>query len=456
MLLTPVTVEASLRLRQSSHSTAATRSWSTPSVSLPALRVVPSQRARSRRGVVRVAAWGFWLGGRRGQDAVDDDDGSPHTHNVHSVEDIRTQLTAMDRGHAMRSEPLLPLSYQGALLTSCLKATPELFDAAVNKQLEQLIYEREKDQVAVPVNGPGVGARQERAWAKQEVLLKKRIVEVRQLDRTRALEDVLYTTVLAKHMDFNVTPTTGCTRGDVEWLHSPASKEHLQALLDMQPPQAIPLITEHVRAATAGLPEFHQHKPTLLPKLGVAQVFRRGILFGYVLQQVIERHNLEASIPADENLAAGSLVSLSEYSQNLLSSRKATTGNYAWDAESEQLQQENSGDVSSRFPDTPSLEEGACFSTLEAMRVAERHATAVFGSILDMANGLRDVIVGADSLDEAQARMEFAMEDGQLETVSLTLAAVCHLVMEGVAFGRQLREAERGVDLSYGLEPLDM
>lgn len=43
--------------------------------------------------------------------------------------------TAMDRGHAMRSEPLLPLSYQGALLTSCLKATPELFDAAVNKQV---------------------------------------------------------------------------------------------------------------------------------------------------------------------------------------------------------------------------------------------------------------------------------------------------------------------------------
>jgi hypothetical protein len=48
------------------------------------------------------------------------------------------------------------------------------------------------------------------------------------------------------------------------------------------------------------------------------------------------------------------------------------------------------------------LEAGVCFATVEAMRVAERHATTVFGSVVDMAHGLRDVVGGAASLDDAQ------------------------------------------------------
>jgi hypothetical protein len=54
----------------------------------------------------------------------------------------------------------------------------------------------------------------------------------------------------------------------------------------------------------------------------------------------------------------------------------------------------------------------------------------------------------------SQARMEAAMRGGELETVALTLPAVCLLVMEGVTFGKQLREAECNADLRFGLQQL--
>lgn len=363
---------------------------------------------------------------------------------------------SMDMDGYVRSAPLLPQTRQGAVLAGCLEATPELFEAAVEHQLEVLAGERELDrQNVVSLNGPGAGSGAQQSWAKEEGLLRRRIQEVRGTERSLALEDVLYMIILSKHHDFNVRPSTGCEPDDLAWLHSPASKVHLQALIDMQPAESIQLIVEHVQMATVGLPEFIEDEATLLPTLGVAQVYRRGILFGYSLEQVMERFKLETSLRAlmDRPIKAEEAQesrSLEDYTAEMLVAQQSRD-------QGERVLSPEYAEYTDEYdyaPEVPVLEDGARFGTEEAMRVAERHATTVFGSMDTLAGGLRDVIAGATDADDAQVRVEAAMASGEVETLPLTLAAVCHLVMEGVAFGRCLRQAERAVDLSYGLEPL--
>jgi hypothetical protein len=278
----------------------------------------------------------------------------------------------------------------------------------------------------------------------------------------------------------------------------------------MQPAVATPLVAQHVRAATHGLPKFHRERPTLLPKLGVAQVYRRGILFGYALQQTMERHWLEGLYHMEDEAVAAELgvepraqaeegaPTLVEFVDSVLDVREevekaadaadaAAAAQAAhvdgmrrnlaaafdaaaadWGAEEEeqgQAEQETHEEDGLQRRDRAddvgagggaTLEAGVCFATVEAMRVAERHATTMFGSILEMADGLRDVVGGADSLHDAQQRMEAAMRGGELETVALTMPAVCVLVLEGITFGKHLREAECNADLRFGLQSLQL
>ena len=311
---------------------------------------------------------------------------------------------------------------------------------------------------------------------------------------------------------------TRLTRG---WCTTHDHQAQLRALLDMQPAVATPLVAQHVRAATHGLPKFHRERPTLLPKLGVAQVYRRGILFGYALQQTMERHWLEGLYHTEDEAAAEAMEAMSaeqraeydaeegaptlvEFVDSVLDVReeaekaaeaaeKAAAAQAAhvdgmrrnlaaafdaaaadWGAEdddegedaAEQETNEEDGplrrdgaaddDVSAEGGCAAKLEAGVCFATVEAMRVAERHATTVFGSILEMADGLRDVVGGAESLHDAQERMEAAMRGGELETVALTMPAVCLLVLEAITFGKHLREAECNADLRFGLQSLQL
>eukprot|EP00959_Pyramimonas_sp_CCMP1952_P199393 4170754-Pyramimonas_sp.AAC.1 len=71
--------------------------------------------------------------------------------------------------------------------------------------------------------------------------------------------------------DFNVTPLSACEDADLDWLHSEHSRVELQALIDMQPSQAVDLIKRQIATLTAGFSELSRVHPTPLSKLGVAQ-----------------------------------------------------------------------------------------------------------------------------------------------------------------------------------------
>eukprot|EP00240_Pyramimonas_obovata_P011581 CAMPEP_0118923632 /NCGR_PEP_ID=MMETSP1169-20130426/2083_1 /TAXON_ID=36882 /ORGANISM="Pyramimonas obovata, Strain CCMP722" /LENGTH=136 /DNA_ID=CAMNT_0006864647 /DNA_START=45 /DNA_END=455 /DNA_ORIENTATION=+ len=92
------------------------------------------------------------------------------------------------------------------------------------------------------------------------------------------------------------------------------------------------------------------------------------------------------------------------------------------------------------------------YLTAEAAATAERHAEALCGDVAALAAEARSLLASARSPQEARLRMALAVKAGQVEVVSLTLGGVCHLLTQGVTFGRLLRQAECQVDLSYGLK----
>eukprot|EP00240_Pyramimonas_obovata_P016060 CAMPEP_0118933364 /NCGR_PEP_ID=MMETSP1169-20130426/11948_1 /TAXON_ID=36882 /ORGANISM="Pyramimonas obovata, Strain CCMP722" /LENGTH=271 /DNA_ID=CAMNT_0006876117 /DNA_START=144 /DNA_END=955 /DNA_ORIENTATION=+ len=204
---------------------------------------------------------------------------------------LRTRFECRAAGEeaasAERTAPPPPLSSLGMELNEALRSQPERVDELIEEQLERLALQRQTDLLEAALHESG------------EDILLRRIAEVREAERSSVVMDMLYSSVLSQMDDFNVTPLSACEEPDLNWLHSRSSRADLQALLDMQPSQAIDLVKKQIATMTAGFSELSRSHPTRLPKLGVAQVYRRALLFGYSLQQGTERYTLElAAAPA--------------------------------------------------------------------------------------------------------------------------------------------------------------
>eukprot|EP00238_Polyblepharides_amylifera_P003960 CAMPEP_0196592174 /NCGR_PEP_ID=MMETSP1081-20130531/71932_1 /TAXON_ID=36882 /ORGANISM="Pyramimonas amylifera, Strain CCMP720" /LENGTH=402 /DNA_ID=CAMNT_0041915775 /DNA_START=104 /DNA_END=1312 /DNA_ORIENTATION=+ len=320
-----------------------------------------------------------------------------------------------------RTEPLPPISDLGKKLSSVLQMQPETFEYFLEKQLDELVLEKKNEE-----NLQNTSCRKISTNKLDFGVLNNRISKRRARERENALDDVLYTSILANLADFNTSLTSGSAPGDLEWLHSGASRLDLQALLDMFSSNAMSLVLPRVQAAVAGLPRSSNDTPVTHSRLGVAQMYRRMVLFGYVLRQVTEQYKLECITPDQSNEEIGTLC---EYAIKFLG------------------QEEKTGGIS-----FVALEERAEFCTHAASRVFNRHTKAVFGSMMKMAAGMKELIAGAKSYDEAKKRMEFGLHDGQIESIELNLSALSHLFVEAIMFGSLLRQAECKVDLKYGLK----
>ena len=89
--------------------------------------------------------------------------------------------------------PSAPESPRGQQLAYVLRTAPEVFDAAVDAQLDQLGEEIERE------------ARTKAEEAKTEQLvLFKRIADVRALERRNGLEDIMYTQIIQKFLNVGV------------------------------------------------------------------------------------------------------------------------------------------------------------------------------------------------------------------------------------------------------------
>jgi len=330
-----------------------------------------------------------------------------------------------------------------------LESQPEQFEELIEEKLDLLVLEREADRLVYHQQHPTTSA------LSDEAVLKRRIAEVRETERSSVIQDIMYSSILSQMGDFGIQqPISGCEEGDLKWLRSTRSSEELQALVDMHSSLVLDLVKRHVADTTNGFRELSRTEPTSLPTLGVAKVYRRSLLFGYSLQQGTERYSLEMAVCTNQNQNhSPEPESLAQYLHRALAPQ--------W-FKRERVDEQEVGKEASLNPAGNTLVEmrprtqhgtrAHQFLTPQAAATAERHADALFGDVAAMTSTARSLLSSARSTEEAYVRMMLAAKAGQVDVVALTLGGVCHLLMQAVTFGRLLRQVECQVDLNYNLE----
>ncbi|KAL3570695.1 hypothetical protein D5086_027944 [Populus alba] len=180
--------------------------------------------------------------------------------------------------------PIAPLQLEspiGQFLSQILVSHPHLVPAAVEQQLEQLQTDRDAEKQKEEPSANGT-----------DLVLYRRIAEVKANERRKALEEILYALVVQKFMDANVSliptiaPSSIGSSGQVdkwpsqdeklEQLHSPDAYEMIQNHLTL-------ILGNRVDDSTAVAP---------ISKLRVGQVYAASVMYGYFLKRVDQRKPL--------------------------------------------------------------------------------------------------------------------------------------------------------------------
>ncbi|XWS48219.1 hypothetical protein CRYUN_Cryun13aG0055400 [Craigia yunnanensis] len=184
--------------------------------------------------------------------------------------------------------PIAPLQMEspvGQFLSQILISHPHLVPAAVEQQLEQLQTDCDAEL-----------KKEEPSAAGTDLVLYRRIAEVKANERKRALEEILYALVVQKFMDANVslvpaiTPSSTDPSGRVDtW---PSQEDKLEQL---HSPEAYEMIQNHL-ALILGNRLGDSTSVAQVSKLRVGQVYAASVMYGYFLKRVDQRFQLEKTM----------------------------------------------------------------------------------------------------------------------------------------------------------------
>ncbi|CAH2036114.1 unnamed protein product [Thlaspi arvense] len=335
--------------------------------------------------------------------------------------------------------PLQLKSPVGQFLSQILVSHPHLVPAAVEQQLEQLQTDREAEEQTKDASSvPGT-----------DIVLYRRIAEVKENERRRALEEILYALVVQKFMDANVSlvpsissssstdpsgrvDTWPTQDGELEQLHSPEVYEMIQNHLSV-------ILKNRVGDLTT---------VAQISKLGVGQVYAASVMYGYFLKRIDQRFQLEKTMKI---LPGGS----DDGETSIEQARRETERSFYEEAEETyQAVSSNqevgsfvgginaSGGFSSETKqsrlktyvmsfDGETLQRYATIRSREAVGIIEKHTEALFGrpEIVITPQGT------IDSLKDEQIKISFK--------------GLKRLVLEAVTFGSFLWDVESHVDSRY-------
>nr|CAB3485617.1 unnamed protein product [Digitaria exilis] len=318
--------------------------------------------------------------------------------------------------------PLAPLRFEspsGQLLVQILQSHPHLLPATVDQQLENL--QSDKD------------AQKEEALKVPQDLLYKRIAEVKEKERQNALEEIIYCWIIYKFMDndISMTPALSPGSGPVRDISSlPNQKDKLQSI---HSPDAFEMIQNHLNLIMGEKIAAPLDTVVEISNLNLGKLYAASIMYGYFLKRVDERFQLEKSMKT---------LPPNPKQQIVFENLKPTP---FWDMESLvqitpdgeeiSLNDEESNPnklrsyVSQLDPDT--LQRYATIRSKEAVSLIEKQTQSLFGR--------PDIKV----LDDGSVNAR----DGKM--ITITFIELNHLVLEAVAFGSFLWEAESYVESKY-------
>ncbi|PSR96511.1 UV-B-induced protein [Actinidia chinensis var. chinensis] len=346
--------------------------------------------------------------------------------------------------------PIAPLQLEspvGQFLSQILKSHPHLVPAAVEQQLEQFQTDRdaEKDKEEPSASGT-------------DLVLYRRIAEVKANDRKKALEEILYALVVQKFMDANVSlvpaiapPSSSDSSGRVDtW---PSEDEKIQRL---HSPEAYEMIQNHLDLIL-GNRLGDSSSVAHISKLRVGQVYAASVMYGYFLKRVDQRFQLEKTMKIlpqgvyhheEINVQNALGEEIRSIGTGTDSGTKMGTGDSLKSVQSHPEVSSWAGGVSppggfghgiksSRLRtyvmsvDGETLQRYATIRSKEAITIIEKHTEALFGR------------------PEIAITPQGTVNASKDERIKISFGGLRRLLLEAVTFGSFLWDVESYVDSRY-------
>ncbi|KAI3694333.1 hypothetical protein L1987_77297 [Smallanthus sonchifolius] len=323
--------------------------------------------------------------------------------------------------------PVAPLELEtpvGQLLEQILQTHPHLLPAAIDQQLDNLQNERNA---------------QKQEPAPSTDSLYKRIAEVKDKDRQKALGEIMYCWIVQKFIEKEISmipkiESTSDPTGRVDFWPNQEMK-----LESVHSAEALEMIQNHVALVIGDRLVGPLESIVEISKIKLGKLYAASIMYGYFLKRVDERFQLERSmntlpegfkegrsveppVPQSPFWDPDSLIRIQpEYEED-----EGFMGSY-----------DDDGGKSYRlrsyvmYLDAETLQRYATIRSKEAISLIEKQTQALFGR--------PDIKISEDgSLGAAND-----------EVVSLTFSGLTMLILEAVAFGSFLWDAENYMESKY-------
>ncbi|KAG8498937.1 hypothetical protein CXB51_005349 [Gossypium anomalum] len=329
--------------------------------------------------------------------------------------------------------PLRMESPIGQFLSQILISHPHLVPAAVEQQLEQLQTDRDTDEKKEEPSASGT-----------DLVLYRRIAEVKANERRRALEEILYALVVQKFMDANISlvpaiTTSADPSGRVDtW---PSQEDKLEQLHSAE---AHEMIQNHL-ALILGNRLGDSTSVAQISKLRVGQVYAASVMYGYFLRRVDQRFQLEKTMKVLPSASDGDKSSIEQTVGD--DTRPSGLGDSYQAASSHPEVSSWSGGISpggfgsgikpSRLRtyvmsfDGETLQRYASIRSKEAVGIIEKHTEALFGR------------------PEIAITPQGTVDSSNDELIKISFGGLKRLVLEAVTFGSFLWDVESFVDSRY-------
>ncbi|KAF5735024.1 hypothetical protein HS088_TW15G00523 [Tripterygium wilfordii] len=324
--------------------------------------------------------------------------------------------------------PVAPLQLEspaGQLLAQILQTHPHLLPAAVDQQLENLHTDRNVEgEKTSPSQDP----------------LYKRIAEVREKERHKTLEEIIYCLIVLKFVDNDISMIPKVTEtsdpaGRVDFW--PNQEQKLESIHSSE---AFEMILSHLSIVLGERTVGPLDPIVQISKIKLGKLYAASIMYGYFLRRVDQRYQLERTM---KTLPKG-------FDEDKARLEGPTPSNQLWDPDSLIMIQPDDGTVTDErgfmdsedgksyrlrsyvmYLDAETLQRYATIRSKEAISLIERQTQALFGR--------PDIRVSDDG--------SIGIEND--DVLSISFSGLTMLVLEAVAFGSFMWDAESYVETKY-------
>lgn len=361
-----------------------------------------------------------------------------HTRRSDRTMAVVTKFSTKDEAvpDVWRAGPAQVHSGQAQVALHLLKEDPSLFDGSVDSELQKLSEQKEEEQRQK--------AELEKASIsdKDALVLRHRMDEVRQNERAAIVKELLYLKVCRRFQQLGV-PMLPSLQGGGDFQFGVIDLKGLTT--DVYTGDAVELVKEHLfRLISQNIgpaPLMGRVVVLKMPLFEAGQIYAMSCLFGYSLRNADQRLQLEKLAGNfgtwDEPVASEGISHLADDKPIRLKNESGT----------ESLKKY----LSTFGPEE--VQRMLSISTMEARKVMELQISALFGDLRAMKEQFMNILGQVSSPEEAQMRMVQAIENDEVESIKFTSQDLTRLVLEAVAYGSLLKDAEKQVNIVYDLTP---